>query len=715
MNYRLFKLIAIVFALLVSTNTFSQKVKDRVNPNPSKKYDMKEIALREGRDKGVKEYIIFDKLFKTKFLKEAPEEAKVAFNGMNLLLYRVHYNFDVFIPEDVTNHTKKKKVKLKDSIISYQGVVEHFENSSLVSLTVSKKEPSGFIEIDGEKWIIGQVDSVTDAVYKEEDILLKNPFSECQQIQAPIPANAIMMQSMEQQIQSASAVRKWVRFSLETDYDLFIQKGSVTAVRDYIVAIFAQVQTLYANAGKAGFPITCSELVIWDKEDPYIGPSSGNYLTQFGQYRKSWNGDLAHLCGVKGGGGVAYVNVLVYGTYGFCQTCPNGQVSAQMGYSGALGGSTSGFPTTYNWPSGEIAHEMGHNWGLNHTFDCAWPLPEFNTNLGRLDSSGYPSYMGTYVCSSRIWKGPGSIMSYFHMKSNGISFLIGFDSVPGNRMDLRYVEATPFLQDSGVYIGTPPSTPTCIDTVQSRFTTPCPVGWSGTISETRKYSCSTKTWSAWTTTANTCKPPITCSDSINTITLSCPAGYDGVIRKQSTYSCATKTWSPYITKDSTCFKCVETVEILQPKPCPIGYIGSITGTRKYSCITKTWSDPVWINNCILDTVKTKCVYKLGDTTYYQIKDTIVRSYNVKLNSSKQFVPYYIQVRFDCKTCCPCTEYRYSWTRTRAGITTKMSWTNQTMYYNNYQTGDILTCIVSSPVKQLNKRCIEATPVSIEIK
>ena len=99
------------------------------------------------------------------------------------------------------------------------------------------------------------------------------------------------------------------------------------------------------------------------------GTSTSGYLNQFGAYRTSFDGDLAHLIGLKGGGGIAWIN-------GACKA-----QKYRMAYSG-ISSSYQNVPT-YSWTVECITHEQGHLLGSQHTHDCAW-----NGNNTKIDGCG---------------------------------------------------------------------------------------------------------------------------------------------------------------------------------------------------------------------------------------------------------------------------------------------------------------------------------------
>ena len=88
----------------------------------------------------------------------------------------------------------------------------------------------------------------------------------------------------------------------------------------------------------------------------------------------------------------------------------------------------------------------------------------------------------------------------------------------------------------------------------------CPLPhYSGVINQSRTYSCSTNTWSAWTTTSNNCtQDPPTCQTSSETRTLACQTDYVGSIQQTRISSCpdpyGSPVWGDWIETSNTCVK-----------------------------------------------------------------------------------------------------------------------------------------------------------------
>jgi len=213
-----------------------------------------------------------------------------------------------------------------------------------------------------------------------------------------------------------------VRIYLEVDYDIYLSKGaSILAAGNYISGLYNQVATLFAAEQ---IKIVVSEIFIWNQPSPYNGTTSSAMLNQFGQFRDQFNGDLAQLLSHKASGGIAYLN-------GFCRS------NKDFSMSFASIHTTFQQLPVYSWSVQVCAHELGHLFGSQHTHACVW-----NGNNTALD--------GCYTVEGNcpqpgIPDQPGTIMSYCHLTTRGISFTQGFGLQPGNVMRSR-VSASSCLQ-----------------------------------------------------------------------------------------------------------------------------------------------------------------------------------------------------------------------------------------------------------------------------
>jgi hypothetical protein len=293
-----------------------------------------------------------------------------------------------------------------DKGVHYWGIVAD-NPASLVTISVFENEVIGMVEMDEDRFTIGLVPGSQDKthiLFKDSDIIEARGFvcytdDELHRIGEEASAS-----------DRAYNPDNCVRMYVETDYTLFQNKGSVANVTSYVTGVFSQVSALYTNES---INLTLHELYVWDVADPYTGPSSIDYLNQFrDELNGVYNGDLAHLVGINGLGGVAYLDVLCNGFFG-------------VGYSSI--NSTYNNVPTYSWTIEVITHEIGHNLGSPHTHACVW-----NGNNTAIDGCG-PTAGYSVGCYGPLPSNGGTIMSYCHLLGNiGINFNNGFGPQPGD-------------------------------------------------------------------------------------------------------------------------------------------------------------------------------------------------------------------------------------------------------------------------------------------
>src|SRR5690606_30235337 len=228
----------------------------------------------------------------------------------------------------------------------YWGIVEGAA-SSLAAIAVSGNEIMGFVQIGDQHFTLDLLEgdlSGTHILYEVGDLKVAGGF-DCFVDDSHLMGDQNIEIHPQRQL-SLNCVKMYV----EVDYDIYVQKGGVQQTADYVNGAFSQVAILYANED---IDFAVNELVVWNVPDPYSGPTTSNYLSQFRNHLDgNFNGDLAHLVGYEGGGGIAYVNVLCDPEYG-------------VGYS-AVNSGYANVPT-YSWTVEVLTHEIGHNLGSRHT------------------------------------------------------------------------------------------------------------------------------------------------------------------------------------------------------------------------------------------------------------------------------------------------------------------------------------------------------------
>lgn len=292
--------------------------------------------------------------------------------------------------------------------VYYRGIIKGDPNS-LVAISVFENEIYGVASnnLDGNI-NIGRDKSAGAAendymIFSDKDILVDNESAGCA---TPDPEGYESTFHDIMQGGGSTRIDKCPKVYLEADYDLYLNKGSVTATSDYLTSIFNNSAAIYANES---VPVEISEIFVWNTNDGYSSASSYSALTAFKANRTTFNGDIAHLIALDPGGlgGVANTINGLCNSYSYCYSDVNSTYSD--------------FPT-YSWTIMVITHEMGHLFGSYHTHSCTW--------VGGAIDNCYTTEGGCAAGPAPV--GGGTIMSYCHLTAYGINFSNGFGSQPGD-------------------------------------------------------------------------------------------------------------------------------------------------------------------------------------------------------------------------------------------------------------------------------------------
>lgn len=306
--------------------------------------------------------------------------------------------------------------------VHYRGRVQG-EAASIAGLSVFGDELIGVVRDAQGTLVLGRLNGAeagVHVVYREHDLRLRRPMT-CGTTHDGDPYHASELQG-----DPDDRSIRCVQFYWEVDHPIFVDKGGVVAATNYVTGLFNQSAILFDNDG---VDVQLQEVFVWDVTSPYTGPSTSNYLNQFGAYRTSFNGDLAHLLGYSGNGGIAWINSLCGGT------------SSRMAYSD-INSSYSNVPT-YSWSVEVVTHEQGHNLGSAHTHACVW-----NGNGTAIDGCGPTAgYTEGSCATGPLPAGGGTIMSYCHLVGGvGINFNNGFGPQPAAVIRNRVNAATCLAQ-----------------------------------------------------------------------------------------------------------------------------------------------------------------------------------------------------------------------------------------------------------------------------
>ena len=215
-----------------------------------------------------------------------------------------------------------------------------------------------------------------------------------------------------------------IKIYFECDYQMYLDNGNnTTNVANFVTGMFNSVKTIYTNENVG---VEISEIYTWTVSDQYVPyTTSDDLLSNFISFRTVYNGDVAHLLTTRNlnVGGLAYLDVL----------CSNN--TPRYGVSN-IDNTYIAYPT-YSWTIEVVTHELGHNFGSNHTQWCGWVG-------GALDDC-YPVEPDNNNNSCSPGPTPtngGTIMSYCHLGGTGILLTNGFGTQPGNAIRAAYNAAS---------------------------------------------------------------------------------------------------------------------------------------------------------------------------------------------------------------------------------------------------------------------------------
>ena len=221
-------------------------------------------------------------------------------------------------------------------------------------------------------------------------------------------------------VESNLPINVCVELAIEIDYYTRQTFNSDLETINWALAIIAGVSQLYEAQTNASISVV--NTIIWNDPDPYasIVNDASYMLSEIKSYWQTNNNsisrDLVHLLSKRsntGTGGIAYLNGLCSNNSGYA-------------FSSAMNNDTTySFPNpTYTWNLMVVTHEVGHNFGANHTHWCGWSAdPLYGFSGGGIDNCGV---MAGYAndCSPPAPPpagGFGTIMSYCHTGASGAS------------------------------------------------------------------------------------------------------------------------------------------------------------------------------------------------------------------------------------------------------------------------------------------------------
>ncbi|MCX5691408.1 MAG: zinc-dependent metalloprotease, partial [Planctomycetota bacterium] len=286
---------------------------------------------------------------------------------------------------------------------------------SSVFLGLSAGQAQGWVRTNGHTWLIAtrEVEGSPLTMAYEQGVLDQfgpTIMPACAGEVVPegdVTPEATGLVDYSQRVTSCKALR----LAVDTDNEFRNLFGSTAAATEYAVVLAAASSDIYNREIGSGWRL--SYLRIWDTTDPWSATSTSAELTAFRAY---WRANMttitrasAHLLSGRSlGGGIAYLRAA-------CST-QNG-----YGVSANLAGSFP-FPIadndSRNWDLMVFSHELGHQFGSEHTHNsCAYSPVVDGCGLSPSNSACEQGTQDCSVASAR----DATIMSYCHQCSGGMA------------------------------------------------------------------------------------------------------------------------------------------------------------------------------------------------------------------------------------------------------------------------------------------------------
>lgn len=358
---------------------------------------------------------------------------KIPFEEENIELELVEVN--LFTPNYVNNVMPVNKVEQpQNKGKHFWGTVKGDPNS-IASISIFENEVMGMISSSNKgNLVLGKLKNDSNYIlYEDKELKEVNTFS-CHTSNEDI--NKAQKEENNQGNYKAAAECIGVHYDIGRD--IINDKGGTDGALEFIYGIFSQVAMIYANEN---ISVKIESTTIWTNNEPFKY-SSDVGLPAYRDYRtnNSWSGSVSHYVHYNGGGGMAYLNALCSGYYGY------GTNGISSFYSNV---------PTYSWTVYVMAHELGHNFGSPHTQSCSWEGGPLDNCVGVEDGNCSPGPTPT---------NGGTVMSYCHLTNVGINYYEGFGQQPGDLIRYYYNNASCKFECDGDQ----PPTANCNDGIQNQ-------------------------------------------------------------------------------------------------------------------------------------------------------------------------------------------------------------------------------------------------------
>ncbi|MEL6944419.1 MAG: M12 family metallo-peptidase, partial [Bacteroidota bacterium] len=271
----------------------------------------------------------------------------------------------------VTTSSGKVYDSFAEQNLFYRGKVKGIIDG-WVTLSVFKGTMSIFINSDrGNLTLAKLIEEDKYVLYNESRIIPEQALNCGTSDELPTHNHPIIASDKHKFEKAANCAMK---IYVEIDHESYLIYNDEDQVMEYFSNLFNQVAAVY---NQHGIPLELSGTKIWTAPDPYGNSggynldNTGGVLSSFAEnVRDDYNGRLAHLVSIfeRGSyGGLASIGILC-SSYNYDES--RDVHFGPYGMSGVLT-QYEDFPAS-SYSISILSHELGHNFGSNHTQKCVW-------------------------------------------------------------------------------------------------------------------------------------------------------------------------------------------------------------------------------------------------------------------------------------------------------------------------------------------------------
>ncbi len=352
--------------------------------------------------------------------------------NQRLLLER----FPIFAPDAVIITSKGERLPVPDNAY-YRGQVEGLSDSIVLMTVPEQGQPRGLIFASNRIMVLeGRVPGHTTGLdTREVDVETElEPLARkfrCDAETLHQPENSLLnrilgevssVKNLPDKSQSSSVAGYTINLAVETDYEYYALFNSQTAALNYLSDLIAYASVIYER--EIGTHLQISYTKLWidgPNSDPWAATSTSALLGELLSYWNANNSNVNRatvhmLSGRQFYSGIAYVGTLCDKQYGY-------------GVTTSIQGNFNINNPSIVWDIIAVSHELGHNFGSQHTH-CYAGIGSNANDVDHCYGQESGCYAGTQtlpginsLTGGAAGGGGGTIMSYCHLLSGGMNNL----------------------------------------------------------------------------------------------------------------------------------------------------------------------------------------------------------------------------------------------------------------------------------------------------